>query len=176
MANIIAATIRLLENTPPQDITLREVARESGHGHRLIVEWFGGKSQLFAAVVNETLKKLTSSGDLFYADVPLRKDIRIVFQLFNYSQMHNPAFVKEVRSPLAINTLIDRIQQISDVSPDQARKAASRLALQTLGIALFREYFDLTDDEIVEMMQDEIGMTTGITLPDNPARQRRSDD
>ena len=43
-ANVIAATLRLLDTTAPKDITLRDIARESGHGNRLIIEWFGGKA------------------------------------------------------------------------------------------------------------------------------------
>jgi AcrR family transcriptional regulator len=173
MANIVAATIRLLETTSPKDVTLRDVARESGHGHRLIVEWFGGKGGLFAAVVNETFKTLTSSGEIFFADLALRKEVRIVFEVFNYMQMHHPDFVKEARSTLALNAFRDLLINNTGLSPDKARLAASRLALLLLGIVLFREHFTVSDDEVIQMLRDEFTTTTGLDFMDNPARRLR---
>lgn len=74
MSNIIAATIRLLEVKGPHEVTLRDVAKESGHGHRLISEWFGGKGGLYAAVVTKTFENLVNTGELFYSDIAVRPE------------------------------------------------------------------------------------------------------
>lgn len=175
MANIVSATIRLLETRTPQDVTLRDVAHESGHGHRLIVKWFGGKGGLFAAVVNETFEKLSASGELFYADLPLRRDVRIVFQVFNYMQIHHPEFVRQARTRLPLSTAEQRLTTNLGIPPERARIVIHRLSLQLLGIALFREFFELSDDEVIRMMQDEFRTTTGFELADNPNRIRDED-
>lgn len=171
MANIVAATIRLLETTKPQNITLRDVARESGHGHRLIVEWFGGKGGLFAAVVDEIFVSLAKSGSLFYSDLPLRVEFRTAIQIFNFMQMHHPEFVEEVRSGIASDAAKERLRTVVGLPAETARVAIDRLAVQVMGIVLFREYFSLSDDEVIRMMKEEFKATTGRDLPDNPERQ-----
>jgi len=93
MSNIIAATIRLLEVKGPHEVTLRDVAKESGHGHRLISEWFGGKGGLYAAVVMKTFENLVSTGELFYSDIAVRPEVRAAVRVFNYMQMHHREFV-----------------------------------------------------------------------------------
>lgn len=175
MANIVAATIRLLETRGPQDVTLRDVARESGHGHRLIVEWFGGKGGLFAAVVNQTFEQLAASGELFYADLPLRREVRAVLQVFNYMQIHHPEFVKQARTRLPFESALERLTTDRGFTLEQAQVVLNRLALQLLGVALFREYFEISDDEVVRMMQAEFRATTGLELSDNPKRKRDND-
>lgn len=170
MANIVAATIRLLETTKPQDITLRDVARESGHGHRLIVEWFGGKGGLFAAVSNEVVEILLQTGAIFYSDLPLRPELRSALEIFNFMQLHHPEFVKEARTGIAVKTIEERLQIVAGLSEEAARAAANRLALQLLGIVLFKEYFPLSDDDVMQMMRDEFKASTGLDMPDNPER------
>ena len=75
MANILDATMRLLQERSPGDISLRDVATEAGHGHRLIVEWFGGKGGLFAAVLERLFRDLAASGERFYSDFATRHDV-----------------------------------------------------------------------------------------------------
>lgn len=170
MANIVAATIRLLETTKPQDITLRDVARESGHGHRLIVEWFGGKGGLFAAVSDAVLERLIQAGAVFYSDLPLRPELRSVVEIFNFMQLHHPEFVKDARTGIVVKSIEERLQVVAGLSEQAARAAANRLALQLLGIVLFKEYFPLSDDDVIQMMRDEFKATTGLEMPDNPER------
>ena len=168
MTNIVAATVRLLETRSPQEITLRDVADESGHGHRLIVEWFGGKGGLFAAVFTETFEHLRTSGELFYANVPLRNDVRIAFQLFNYMQMHHREYVESVRDTFVLETIQERLRNVAGLAEKDADLVARRISVLTLGIALFADFFDLTEDEAIAMMQEEFRAMTGFTLPDRP--------
>lgn len=168
MANIVAATIRLLETATPQEITLRDVARESGHGHRLIVEWFGGKGGLFSAVFNEIFRQLTSTGELFVASISLRTEVRTAFQMFNYMQIHHREFVERERTGFVLQALQERVAQNLSVSSEKASLIARRMAVLNIGLALFSEYFNLTDEEIIQMAQDEFKSMTGLNLPAYP--------
>ena len=168
MGNIVAATIRLLETQRPQDITLRDVARESGHGHRLIVEWFGGKGGLFAAVFREIFAGLVETGELFNAGVVTRTDVRTAFQIFNYMQIHHPDFVMDARDDIVRTNVKERLMETLNMTPADAEIATSRIALVALGVSLFREFFDLSDDEVVRLMQDTLRTTTGLNPPDSP--------
>lgn len=170
MSNIVTATIRLLEDRGPEDITLRDVARESGHGHRLIVEWFGGKGGLFDAVFRKIFDDLMQTGTLFYADVPIRIEVRRAFELFNYMHVHHRDFIESTRDEFVVNAITERLQGGLGLEEEKASLAANRLSILVLGISLFRDYFALSDDEAVKMMQDEFKASTGFELADNPNR------
>jgi AcrR family transcriptional regulator len=172
MENIVAATIRLLGERGPADITLRDVARESGHGHRLIVEWFGGKGGLFDAVFRKIFDDLMQTGTLFYADVPLRIEVRRAFELFNYMHVHHRDFIESTRDEFVIKAMRERMQSGLGLAEDKATLVANRLSILVLGIALFRDYFSLSDDEVVRMMQDEFRVSSGFELADNPNRKK----
>ena len=172
MANIVAATIRLLETHGPEEITLRDVAAESGHGHRLIVEWFGGKGELFAEVFRQVFENLVERGTFFYADLPTQPDVRKVFRIFNYMLVEHPEFISKARSGYLVEVIQDRLKSNRGVPADQAQIAAKRLAILTMGIALFAEFFELSDEDAVHMMQNEFKATTGFDMPDNPDRVR----
>ena len=170
MSNIVAATIRLLEDRGPGDITLRDVARESGHGHRLIVEWFGGKGGLFDAVFRKIFNDLMQTGTLFYADVPIRIEVRRAFELFNYMHVHHRDFIESTRDDFVVKAIKERLQGGLGLGEKEASLAANRLSILVLGISLFRDFFALSDDEAVTMMQDEFRASTGFDLADNPNR------
>ena len=168
MKNVLEATLRLLETTNPKDVTLRDVARESGHGPRLIIEWFGGKGGLFAAVFEKVFRDLTETGALFFADVATRTEVRVAFQVFNYMQLNHRDLVLSLRDRVVINRLQERLRANLGLSEEAASLTARRLAVLVVGTAVFRDYFDLDDDEVIAMIQDEFRATTGMTLPVNP--------
>ena len=168
MTNIISATLQLLKTHSPQDITLRDVAAVSGHAPRLIIEWFGGKGGLYAAVFTEIFTDLIESGELFAADVPTRKDVKIAFQLFNYMLLHHPDFVEEARSSLVMDVVMNQIVNVLGKTPEEAAVATRRLVVATLGIAIFQEFFGMSDDEAIKMVQDEFKSTTGMNMPAHP--------
>ncbi|MEZ5238502.1 MAG: hypothetical protein R2716_05980 [Microthrixaceae bacterium] len=49
MEHMLAATVELLVERPPEKVTIRDVAEASGHHHRFVQSWFGGKVPLFRA-------------------------------------------------------------------------------------------------------------------------------
>jgi hypothetical protein len=135
------------------------------------VEWLGGKGGLLAAVTDEIFLSLSKTGELFYSDIALRPQIRTALQIFNFMQMHHPEFVKITRRGIASEAAKERLRTVAGLSDETARLAVDRLGVQLLGIVLFREYFSLSDDEVIRMMKDEFKTTTGRDLPDNPERQ-----
>lgn len=154
-ANIIAATIALLETTPPQDLTIRDIASASGHHHRLIIEWFGSKGGLLHAVFEEVFRALIESGELFTGSVATRPEVRKVFGLFNYVQMHHPEFIFSMRSWLTLDAMEDRLKTVRNMSDEQARLVARQLAAHALGLALFASFLELSDDDVRAIEQWE---------------------
>ena len=164
-ANVIAATLRLLDTTAPKDITLRDIARESGHGNRLIIEWFGGKGGLFGAVFERIFAELRESGQLFAADIPVRDETKKVFGLFSYMKLMHPEETAQLRSGLIDTAVRERMQNALGMSAEQADLAVRRLSVVTLGAAVFADFFGLSGDEVIRLMQDEFRTSTGAELP-----------
>lgn len=163
MTNIISATISLLESKGPQDITLRDIARESGHGHRLIVEWFGGKGGLYADVFNEIFKNLAESGELYFADVPTRPEIKKMFQLLVYMQMHHPEYVQAERTGFVLGLVRERFEKNIDVTREEADRIARQVSALMMGLSVVNDLFELTDDEIITLVQNAVFSLTGVT-------------
>ena len=60
MANMVAAARALLDDRPPEEITVRDIAAASGHHHRFVQAWFGGKVGLFRTVFDQMVDELSS--------------------------------------------------------------------------------------------------------------------
>jgi AcrR family transcriptional regulator len=174
MKNVLDATLRLLETHSPKDVTLRDVARESGHGPRLIIEWFGGKGGLYGAVFMKVFNDIIESGDLFFADFGIRRDVGIAFHVLNYMQLNHRDEVLALRDELLIKAASERMQRNLGLPPDTALLVARRVTVVALGVGLFREYAGLSDDEAVTLTQDVFRISTGVEFPDNPARLPKS--
>lgn len=154
-AHIVAATIALLETTAPHNLTIRDIATASGHHHRLIIEWFGSKGGLLYAVFEDVFQKLIRSGELFSGPIATRPELRKIFRLFNYMQMHHPESVYSLRSWLVIDAMEDRLKAVRNLSDEQARLIARQLTLHALGLALFAPFVDLSDDDVCTIEQWE---------------------
>jgi len=151
MANIVAATLEILDTTPPQDVTIRQVAEKSGHHHRLIVEWFGGKHELFAVAFETIFRSLIESGELFDSGIASRTDVKKGFLLFNYGQMHDPEFTRRAQTGFVLGQMEKQIARQRNLSLDEARIAARQLAVHTVARSLFATFFGLSDDDLTRI-------------------------
>lgn len=166
MANVLEATIGLLKSRHPNDITLRDISLESGHGPRLMIEWFGSKGGLLAAATTKMFADLASSGDLYVADVAIRPDVTNLFRIFTHMLVNHPDELTAMR-PRTVSGLVEsRLIENLGKTPEEAAYIARRVAVLILGLATFREFFEVSDDEAVRMFQDEFRATTGVLLPD----------
>lgn len=170
MANVLQTTKRLLATKSPKDITLREVASESGHAPRLIILWFGGKGGLYAAVCESIFGDLAESGEFYFGNIVLRPDVAIAFQVLNYMQTMHPEDTKRLRKGSIQEIMSSRLQERLGKTPDEASVIARRLSAVALGTVLFRDLLGLTDDDIIGMLRSEFAATTGIMLPEKSNR------
>ena len=164
------ATIRILQTTRPAEITLRDIARESGHGHRLIVEWFGGKGGLYGVVVAKIFEDLAATGDLFYSDIATRPEVRAAVRVFNYMQVLHPEVVQANRTNFVTDVIRERLRTFRGFTDEQADIAVRRIQAHTMGLAIMAEFHQLPDEVVIEMTKAEIRAAMGFDLPDNPHR------
>ena len=60
--HMVEATIRLLQDRSPEQITVRDIAEASGHHHRFVQAWFGGKVGLLRAVFDRRPHAMVRGG------------------------------------------------------------------------------------------------------------------
>jgi hypothetical protein len=78
--------------------------------------------------------------------------------------------VVAVRSGAVLEIVKKRLQESQGLSEVEALRIARRVSVLTVGLALFREFVGLSEDDAVQMYKDEFLASTGILLPDNPHR------
>ena len=172
--NVLEATVRLLKTHNPGEITLGDISLESGHGPRLMIEWFGSKGGLLAAAATKMFADLANSGDLYSADVAINPDVTNVFKIFNHMLVNHPDELAAIRPNTVTSMLETRIRENLGKSEEEAAYIVRRFSVLILGLAVFREFIGVADDEAVRMFQDEFRATTGVLLADN--RSARSDE
>ena len=81
--------------------------------------------------------------------------------------------VPDARSALdgARDILTERLVTVRGLSREKADVAARRVLAHTMGLAVFAEFQQLSDDEIIEMTKAEVRSSMGFELADNPSRK-----
>src|SRR5687768_15018041 len=89
--HMIDATIRLLLDRSPEQITVRDVARESGHHHRFVQAWFGSKVGLIRAAFDRLLEQ-TARGipSPYVPHEGFSREIEIAATLLNWLMATDP--------------------------------------------------------------------------------------
>lgn len=148
MEHMLAATVELLVERPPEKVTIRDVAEASGHHHRFVQSWFGGKVPLFRAAFDrlslETADRVSedlSGSQLGERSVGLAR-------LLNWLVAADPeSFQGDRPTPL-----IDRVSRIYaddlGIESDLARLLAMRTVGMSVSFMLFGDALGLSGDDI----------------------------
>lgn len=129
MQAMVDATVELLEERSPDDVTIRDIAGRCGHHHRFVAGWFGSKVGLFRVAFDRMAETVA---DGFVLEVPRggtgpRPPIVRLLQLMNWLAIHDP----EPRPDDRATPLIARVSQAYEtqfgMSAELARLSAQRL-------------------------------------------------
>ena len=155
--HMIDATIRLLQDRSPDQITVRDVAQASGHHHRFVQAWFGGKVGLLRAafdrVLEEAVRRIPST---FVAREGFSREVRTAASLMNWLMAADPGSLDTPRP----RPIVDRVTEIYrtefDFDDDLARLMALRLVSAATSIILFSGPLGIANDDLPALMQLEI--------------------
>ena len=154
--NVLQATIELLAERDPDQITVREIAERAGHHHRFIQDWFGGKTSLFVEAFQEINTELAERID-FNRPNPTGPDPLVVraVRLMNWLVANDPASVTGERMRPVINRIQHMYQDRFGVDPDTARLLAQRMMCIMSGMVLFQDVFAIESLDVPRQLQLE---------------------
>jgi AcrR family transcriptional regulator len=138
--NVLRATLELLAERDPDQITVRDIAERSGHHHRFVQEWFGGKSNLFAEAFKEMSLELAERLDFNRPtnQVPDPMTVRVI-RLMNWLVSNDPAAMKGDRLRPVMNRLQHMYEDRFGIAPETAVLLAQRMMFVMSGMVLFKD-------------------------------------
>ncbi len=148
---MIAAARSLLRDKGPDEITVREIAEASGHHHRFVQAWFGGKVGLFRAVFDELIAEMALRAPNTLTGEGFADDTRLSAQLMNWLVAADPDSMSGGRP----TPVIDQITQLyveMGLEAELARRMAVRLTSSALALILFGDALGVHDSDIADFV------------------------
>ena len=154
--NVLRATLELLSEREPDQITVREIAERAGHHHRFIQDWLGGKANLFAEAFQEINTELAGLID-FNRTSPAGPDPLVVraVRLMNWLVANDPASVTGERMRPVITRVQNMYQDRFGIDPEMARLLAQRMMFLMTGVVLFSDVFGMEQVDVPRQVELE---------------------
>lgn len=157
--HMIEATIRLLEERSPDQITVRDISAASGHHHRFVQAWFGGKVGLLRAVFDRLLEDAVRGiNSPLVARDGFTREVRTAALLMNWLMAADPGSLDAPRPTPIIDRVIEIYRNEFALDDDLARLMALRLVSGAVSVILFSGPLGITNDELPALMQLEIDL------------------
>lgn len=138
--NILRATLELLAEKDPDQITVREIAERSGHNHRFVKEWFGGKTRLFAKAFEELNLHLAERLDFNRptSEIP-DPGVAQVVRLMNWLVANDPGSISRDRMRPVLNRLQHMYEDRFGIDDYTSLLLAQRMMFLISGLVLFKD-------------------------------------
>lgn len=161
--NVLNATLELLAERDPDQITVRDIAERAGHHHRFIQDWFGGKSHLFAEAFQEINVHVAQMIDFerTSTDGPDPMIIRSV-RLMNWLVANDPSLVTGERMRPVITRVQNMYQDRFGIEPETARLLAQRMMFLITGVVLFKDVFGFAEMDIPQQVALEFDIARSL--------------
>ena len=168
--NMLGATVELLTERRPEDITVRDVAAASGHHHRFVQAWFGGKVGLFRAAFDRMSAELASHIPEELRGESLDQRALGLARLLNWLIAADPDSMAGSRE----TPVIDRVGEVYEaelgLDPETARLVATRTVAASISFLLFADVLGLGPDDVrrvAELDRHMVGLLAA--TPASPA-------
>jgi AcrR family transcriptional regulator len=159
--HLLGATIQLLHEMPPEQITVRVVAQRAGHHHRFVSEWFGSKAGLLRAALDKMLEDLAAESSPFDPDTNiLRPSVRIAVHVMNWLISNDPNQDQHPPTKVFRDYLAHQYVDQLGLDPDLADLAARRSVAAIVGVVLFGDMLDIDDATFTELRALEVRTLT----------------
>lgn len=151
MRNMLAATVELLKEKEPDEVTVRDIAHRSGHNHRFVVEWFGSKVALFHLAFRELAAELTPNLRTITPVTSQREDLVRIIKLMNWLAAADPQLFSATQDrPLVEAMTAGYRARLSD--PEVARLMAQRALASVVSMTLFGGPLQVDDSTMPEQL------------------------
>jgi AcrR family transcriptional regulator len=153
-ANMIAAARGLLAERGPEEITVREIADRSGHHHRFVQAWFGGKVGLFRAVFDQLAAEMAERAPNTLGAQGFAPDTRLAAHLMNWLVATDPASLAEERPTPVLDNIV-QVYLALGLETELAWRMARRLMATAMGMILFGDALGVAEDDIAGFVELE---------------------
>ncbi|MCD9622798.1 TetR/AcrR family transcriptional regulator [Rhabdothermincola salaria] len=159
MANMVQATVGLLHEMGPDQITVRAISERAGHHHRFVSEWFGGKAGLYRAALESMLADMTRDLAPFAPDgAGIPGDIRIVVQVINWLTIIAPEMLDGPADGFLRQRIVTPFVEDLGLDPEVADLLARRVVAWVFGVVLFGDIIGIDDEAFAELRRLEVRM------------------
>jgi AcrR family transcriptional regulator len=146
MRSFVDATVTLLRQHPPEEITVRQIAEGAGHSHRFIGEWFGGKADLYRAALEALIAQAAPAATPLRAD-RIQPDIRTAIHVLAWLRSNEPAVLEGFTLAPIADTIAERYLGVG-IEPDVAKLLARRVIAMAISFELFGDAISFDDASI----------------------------
>lgn len=156
--NMVVATVALLRERGPEHVTVRDVAEASGHHHRFVQAWFGGKVALFRAAFDRMLEERATSMDEGLAIVAFDDDLVTIVGLMNWLIAADPTALDGPRATPILDRMVEVYRNDFGLDGATARLMALRMISATIAGILFPGALGIEGDDIsdIAMLEREM--------------------
>ncbi len=152
MRNMVDAVIELLRARPAEDIRIRDVAKESGHHHRFVQAWFGGKVGLFRAAFEQlTITEAQQVRGPGNTPGVMRPDLLVLVGLMNWLVAAEPGCLDGPRATPILDRSIAVYSEEYGLPAKMARLMAMRAISSAISAVLFAGPLGMDEDDIIEL-------------------------
>jgi AcrR family transcriptional regulator len=149
MDHMVSATVRLLHERSPDQITVRDVAEAAGHHHRFVQAWFGGKVGLLRAAFDRLLEDLAQSINKPHEpNVGFRREVFIAASLMNWLMAIDPESLDHPRPTPIIDRISDIYRAQFGLDDELARLMGLRLVGGALSVILFGAALGISSEDV----------------------------
>jgi AcrR family transcriptional regulator len=148
MDNMIEATVRLLRERSPDQITVRDVAEASGHHHRFVQAWFGGKVGLFRAAFDRLTIEGAQQVGRQRAAGGFAPEIEISTVLMNWLVATEPGSLDGPRPTPIIDQMVELYRREYGLDQEVARLMALRAVGASVAAILFPGVLGITPEDV----------------------------
>jgi AcrR family transcriptional regulator len=149
MEHMVTATVRLLHERSPDQITVRDVAEAAGHHHRFVQAWFGGKVGLLRTAFDRLLEDLAQTITTPHEpSVGFRREVFIAASLMNWLMAIDPESLEHPRPTPIIDRISDIYRSQFGLDDELSRLMALRLVGGALTVILFGAPLGITNDDV----------------------------
>jgi AcrR family transcriptional regulator len=157
--HMIDATVRLLADRSPEQLTVRDVADAAGHHHRFVQAWFGGKVGLLRATFDRLLVQAAQEIERPFLPVEgFRPEVRTAALLMNWLMAADPGSLDATRPTPIVDKVIDIYRNEFAFDDNLARLMASRLVGGAISVILFGGPLGITNDDLPALIQLELDL------------------